>query len=513
MNKILIIILGLLSTSLHAQIIDKSFGTNGLTTVALTLGGSRVSVQVVDMASQSTGKTVVLGTMNDGTYSAATLVMRLDTNGQIDEAFGYKAIMNSDWAFWDAGSVVIDKYDRIVFTVNVQYGDLTKGFVALFRLTSDGTFDNSFSGSGQSNFGFLGSVHTRCKGVVVQDNGNIILSAGSDICESCVDMNLLVRFTDEGSLDTTYVDVENGFKGFRAMNFGNFEESRYLYQLKDGSLIQSFTSTAIGGGKTGKLVKYTGEGKIDSTFGTDGIIVVGTAGNSVFWHNWFLNGIVELSDGRIVVGGNYSYNDQEANQTGLVMCFTSDGQPDVNFGNKGSVEIPSFSINDIELLPGDRILTAGNYDITHAAVLQLLSNGAFDPNYGNGLINLELFGKNISTILKSNRNVPLVGGMMEDGPYHNGVISRFTTTYSALSRLPVFDSKASISIYPNPASDIIHVASSEALTSIEIKDLHGKTVFTKSDFRNNVDALDVTGLRPGIYIISVNQHSEKVIIK
>ena len=60
-----------------------------------------------------------------------------------------------------------------------------------------------------------------------------------------------------------------------------------------------------------------------------------------------------------------------------------------------------------------------------------------------------------------------------------------------------------LSIAPNPAGAMVEVASRETITSIAIADMLGRTVYS-GVFGCGKAQIDVSGLRPGIYVVEVN---------
>jgi len=63
----------------------------------------------------------------------------------------------------------------------------------------------------------------------------------------------------------------------------------------------------------------------------------------------------------------------------------------------------------------------------------------------------------------------------------------------------VLPSGQEISIYPNPAFDVLMIKTTESIEKVEIVDISGKTVLTKSSTKE----VNVSGLNRGVYIIKV----------
>jgi hypothetical protein len=74
-----------------------------------------------------------------------------------------------------------------------------------------------------------------------------------------------------------------------------------------------------------------------------------------------------------------------------------------------------------------------------------------------------------------------------------------------------------LSVYPNPASDILHVKLPDAgFTSISLADITGKVVLSKR-VTSGIQTIDISGLNAGIYLLTANKTSEvhrfKVVVK
>ena len=68
---------------------------------------------------------------------------------------------------------------------------------------------------------------------------------------------------------------------------------------------------------------------------------------------------------------------------------------------------------------------------------------------------------------------------------------------------------SNISIYPNPASDIININSNEKILKIEIYNVVGKLIDSKHDLGNN-SIYSTTELQSGIYTIIIETETQQV---
>ena len=69
---------------------------------------------------------------------------------------------------------------------------------------------------------------------------------------------------------------------------------------------------------------------------------------------------------------------------------------------------------------------------------------------------------------------------------------------------------STLSVYPNPTTDTIHITAKVALSSLALYDVYGKLILKKE---NNTNSLDVSRLNSGVYFLEVSSNSEKVVKK
>ncbi|MCD8518460.1 MAG: T9SS type A sorting domain-containing protein [Flavobacterium sp.] len=106
--------------------------------------------------------------------------------------------------------------------------------------------------------------------------------------------------------------------------------------------------------------------------------------------------------------------------------------------------------------------------------------------------------------------------MVYAATYGRGIFSGLFTS-TTLSSSDFVQSDA-VKIYPNPATDLINVMVSNFVgdLKVELFDINGRLVKSKSiDFSGNY-TLDLNGLNSGVYIVKLTgtelNHSEKIVI-
>ena len=76
-----------------------------------------------------------------------------------------------------------------------------------------------------------------------------------------------------------------------------------------------------------------------------------------------------------------------------------------------------------------------------------------------------------------------------------------TTTFQALSN-PNFDLDNSISVYPNPTSNVITIKANETLKAVQLFDVQGRVLVTKIEEKNQIN-FDVSHFSNGVYFLKV----------
>lgn len=218
---------------------DNTFGSNG---VALVDNGSDVSEAVTI---QDDGKILVGGYSNDN-----FTVARFNTDGTLDSTFG-----SNGWStttFPNAPSYVknvkVQDDGKIVlggFLINNQ----NTFEMALARINSDGSIDNSFGTVGMVSFN-IGNGNDFGEALAIQDDGKVIIP-GYSVRET--EYNLaMARFDTNGNLDSTF-----GVDGMVSTDFNQREDYGTAITLQpDNKIILAGYSYALTGGSEVIVVRY-----------------------------------------------------------------------------------------------------------------------------------------------------------------------------------------------------------------------------------------------------------------
>ena len=309
--------------------------------------------------------------------------------------------------------------------------------------TGSGGLDTSFNGIGytvRNQLRGIKSVHT------TPDGGIIAVGEGARTPDSPTGTDLLVmRFNADGSLDTTFGDVNTtnsteklGYSyiaitaGSEFINAGALDSSGRIYasgwstgmwyvvrMLPDGTLDPSFSGDGIasvaysdGGGKSiviqpdGKILvgggphftvtRFLSDGTIDTTFGSGGKVTYVASskktGGSLLWSLALQRTAAAPLEDRVVIGG---WSNDVANGTAYfsLMRLRSNGAVDTSFGTSGKANTSFYGLGDqvrsVAIDPSNRIVAAGiarinSCTLTDFGIARFTENGQLDTTFGTG---------------------------------------------------------------------------------------------------------------------------------
>jgi uncharacterized delta-60 repeat protein len=155
--------------------LDYTFNSGGTKAVSFTSHWFLMSRPLV----VAQDKLVFAGKYN--ATSSDNFILRLDSNGSLDQSFGSQGIVSFDppnnfGSHTDIAAQPLNGEEKLL---SVQWDEDTG--TRLFRLTPDGTIDNSFSGDGEQSVPEIASVGgTAGPRLAVTENGTKLIVAGSD---------------------------------------------------------------------------------------------------------------------------------------------------------------------------------------------------------------------------------------------------------------------------------------------------------------------------------------------
>lgn len=237
----------------------------------------------------------------------------------------------------------------------------------VFRYNADGSVDSTFHGTGYHRLPFDPGAPEGNFNMVFVNPDSSITCAGAGYGGKLG----AYRFTAEGELDTTF----NG-DGHTFVNLPSFCLSGYGtgILLADGSLISAVVGNDFIDYRI-ELAKFTSDGDVDTTFGSNGLVMSGITASVTGQM-----GIAVQSDGKILISCFQGSN----NDTFLMVRFMPDGSLDPTYGSAGVslVVLSNTKGMGMQLLADGSTLQFGKHD-ANGIVLKRDGNGAVVTTFGN----------------------------------------------------------------------------------------------------------------------------------
>lgn len=277
--------------------------------------------QAYCMALQPDGKILLGGWTFSSPYGHEdVMILRLNSNGSIDSAFGNNGFTMIDYdAIDEANAIALQSDGKIVFA-GYSDADTPSGIVFLVgRFNNDGTVDSTFGSNGRvaTNFGDGNEFAT---GVCIQPDGKII-ATGFSGNGSQGEIVVMARYNSNGSLDTSFgaggkTNVEGGYRAHGCA------------LLPDGRLL---VGCAINGDLG--VIRCHPDGSLDIAFGIGGYAYT-NCGNNEYEEQ---EAMALQPDGKIVVAGYTIAPFTDDFENPAIVRFTMDGLVDSSFGTNGHV--------------------------------------------------------------------------------------------------------------------------------------------------------------------------------
>ncbi len=217
--------------------VDASFGTEGKTVIPF----DNLNDFGHDAVLQADGKIVIAGrTTNTTTGEFAAALLRLNSNGTLDNSFGSNGkviTLKNSYVFAEA--VALDANGKIVVTGH------SDGSMIVLRYNSNGSLDTTFGSSGYTITNFDGQGSSKAYAIAVDNKGKIIIGGyGHELGMGGLFHSAIARFNTNGTLDNTF---DKDGKLVTIMGGENSGINDLLLQ-KDGKLLLAGYSVREQGG-------------------------------------------------------------------------------------------------------------------------------------------------------------------------------------------------------------------------------------------------------------------------
>ncbi|AOC94894.1 hypothetical protein BB050_01768 [Flavobacterium anhuiense] len=356
---------------------------------------------VYDIAMQSDGKIIIVGSFTKYANSTVNRVARLFPNGTLDSS-----LLTGSGSTLNITHVKITTDERIILTGNFITFNGTPAN-RIVRLNSNGSFDSTFN----CGTGFNDDVNA----IALQTDGKMVIGGNFTVFNDIV-ANRFIHLNADGTKDESFqvglgfskegvqtikIDsngdlmIGGSFTGF----YNGSEVNRVVFLNSDGTLKTNFDigsgpasasvlslecdeegSWFIGGSfsvfngqNQGRLAKINSDGEHDIAYLSSGI----------GFDNSVLN-ILPLPNQKIIVGGNF--NKFNGTAVSKITCLLEDGSIDTSF-NTGKTGA-NYLVKTTVLQADGKIVIGGNFtkynDILTNRIIRILSNGETDNSFNIG---------------------------------------------------------------------------------------------------------------------------------
>jgi uncharacterized delta-60 repeat protein len=330
--------------------------TGGIVRTPTPAGWTSASATAIAVQPADNKIVVAALTFNASTGNTGIALLRYNANGTLDTGFG--APNGFVIATIGPGNATDTCALALQGTNIIVAGASSDGNVFLSRYDKNGALDTAFgttSGVTRTSIGATASSPA----LAFQSTGNIILVSGNGSDQ------VVLRYTANGTLDTTFnasgnppgivtTDIGGG-----SINFAN----AVAVLFDDRIVVVGHANVNVNTDASDiSLVRYTVDGAVDTTFGTNGIV---TTDLSARFDNAFsvaLQTPLAVNTNIIVSGNTGSGGFSQI----AVLRYTDAGAPDPTFGVGGAVIVnlagPSnIASGNAVVLQGGAIVVAG-YD-------------------------------------------------------------------------------------------------------------------------------------------------------
>lgn len=267
--------------------LDQDFGLNGIVITAFG-SGDDAGLSVV---LQSEGKIVVSGYTDNGINNDFASV-RYNTNGSIDSTFGTDGkVVTNFYSLSILYSTVVDESDRIIAVGGTGDSSISPSFhvFAICRYSKDGSLDSTFGDEGKV-LTVLGN-DAFAKAAALQQDGKIIVCGPSYFGYNPTFS--IVRYMNDGSLDDSFGDEG---KVFTSIGYSSSPSSLAIQQ--DNKIIVAGNSFD-GFSEKVTLVRYNSDGTLDQAFDSNGIVLT-----SFGSEDYSTSSVCLLTENKILVAGD-----------------------------------------------------------------------------------------------------------------------------------------------------------------------------------------------------------------
>ncbi len=492
---------------------DLTFGDNGH---VITNPGRNFN-RAISVVVQADGAILAAGSGQDlenNDFGADFATVKYNSDGTLDQNFGTGGIVLTDLNNLSsdvAQDIALQSDGKVLVAGRTHAGNsFTDYSLAVVRYDADGTIDQTFGVGGKAFFSITSiDDYSYEVSMAIQSDGKILISGTTMV--SGHDMYITVRFTMDGFVDTSF-----GSNGKVVTSLGDsFDGNPNAIAIQpDGKILVGGVGVgplSYGTWADFALVRYLPDGSPDPSFGINGIVLTPVV--SGFSAEWVEDFALQ-SDGKIIAAGSTS----EMNMNRMAVArFNTDGTLDNSFGTSGIVLCLAGSLESyilgVALTADEAITVAGSTkgqgaDTYDFALLRFLPDGSPDNTFGSGgmvISDMNLLDGYSDVMIGVDGKI-VTAGLTGNLVHQDFIISRYLDVTTGSPETP----DSFISIYPNPASDILSIRLTEHQhIRLQLQDLQGKQILVSYP-GSDLTYMNLTSLPDGVYLLIIEKDQKIV---
>ncbi|HYM00298.1 MAG TPA: hypothetical protein VEZ90_15195, partial [Blastocatellia bacterium] len=230
--------------------------------------------------------------------------------------------------------------------------------------------DASF-GSGGKVVSDLGTDSFATASIIQHDGKIVVAGCTTATTQGLVNVSgsLMARYNSDGTIDTTF-----GANGVTTITTSGFGVTGIALQSDGKILLVGGINLTLEGAFLGQLtlVRLNANGSLDTSFGTNGLVIDSNGGIGL--------SVAIQGDGKIVATGTL---EGPGPQLLTVNRYNTDGSLDTTFGTGGTVHTSPMLASELVIQKDGKIVLAGQSFAT-PAVMRLNTDGSPDTGFGTG---------------------------------------------------------------------------------------------------------------------------------
>lgn len=420
-------------------------------------------------------------------YRDSIAVVRLNSDGTLDNSFGTNGVASAstpDPVIAEVEDMVIQS-DGMILTCGMGMEQGGRPCFSMARFNENGTVDTDFGQDGTVLTQFT-DKWAGANNIHAYGNGAILLAGNVHPDTSDLADFALAKYLPNGAIDSSF-----GINGTVHTDFGmNYDDRlKAIWMFEDGRILAVGNSA----GKV-ELAKYHSDGTLDATFGSDGLLIL----NDSLYGSIYVYDVEVIDDGNILVGG--TSNIGGSSSFTLMRCL-SNGSLDTTFGN-GGIETLGWpgghNLNHLYTFNSDIYATGGYYDGTNDYLLiaKLNSDGTYNTAFGEDGLATGIHGGAYSIAIQPDGKLLSLG--RGTGYYFfDAIVARYDAPTTGLREL---NANPDLILFPNPTTSTVSLQSKISLSQAWLTDLIGHRLMPLQ--LNGIQwQADLTTLPGGIYLV------------